>query len=251
MRQMQQADPTEGIIFGIWPVIEALKSGNEIERVLIQAGARSPQISEIFSQLKSRGIPYQIVPVEKLNRVTRKNHQGVIAFAAAVTYQKLAHILPMLFEAGIDPFILVLDKVTDVRNVGAIARSAEAAGVHAIVVPTRGNARLGADAVKASAGALTRLNICREDNLKETLQLMKESGLKIAAVTEKADSLLWNTVLKGPVGLLLGSEEEGISEAYLQMADVRLKIPMLGQIGSLNVSVAAGIVCFEVVRQRM
>lgn len=247
---MYKSDSAEELIFGTWPVIEAIKAGNEIEKVLIQAGARSPQIVEIINLLKAKAVPFQMVPIEKLNRVTRKNHQGVIAYVAAVTYQKLSNILPMLYEAGMNPFLLVLDRVTDVRNVGAIARSAEAAGVHAIVVPSRGNARLGADAVKTSAGALARMNVCREDNLKTTIQYMKESGVKVVAITEKADGLIWNTNLDGPIALLLGSEEEGISDAYLSLADLKVKIPMLGEIGSLNVSVAAGITCFEVVRQR-
>lgn len=247
---MSQENTQSAFIFGTRPLIEALKSGIEIEKVLIQSGSRSPQLSEVIRLTRERSVPYQMVPVEKLNRITRKNHQGVIAFTSAVVYQKLEYILPMLFEAGLTPFILILDKVTDVRNFGAIARTAEASGVHAIVFPTRGSALIGADAVKTSAGALTRINICREENLKTTIDFLKQSGLKIAAVSEKSDKQIWDNDLNGPIALILGSEETGISGAYLQMADLHLRIPMTGSIESLNVSVAAGIACYEVVRQR-
>lgn len=245
-----QKGHTKDFIFGTWPVIEALRSNRQIDKIMIQAGARSPQISEIIGLAKGSQIPFQMVPIDKLNRLCRKNHQGVIAYIAAVSYQRLDMLIPMVFEAGEEPFILILDRITDVRNIGAIARTAEAAGVHAIVVPTKGNARLGADAVKASAGALSRVNICREENLKDSIQFLKNSGLRIAALTEKTDSILWEQKLSGPLALLLGSEDEGISEAYLKLADAKLKIPMLGEIGSLNVSVAAGIACFEIVKSR-
>jgi 23S rRNA (guanosine2251-2'-O)-methyltransferase len=241
----------QDMIFGTRPIIEALRSGMEMEKILVQTGAKSPQISEILIEAKNNEVPYQLVPVEKLNRLTRKNHQGVIAFISPVVYQKIEFIIPMLFEAGETPFIIIMDKVTDVRNFGAIARSAEAAGVHAILIPSRGSALITADAVKSSAGAITRINICREDNLKTTIEFLKDSGLKIAAITEKAEGLIWEADLKGPLVLIMGSEETGISEAYLKMADLRLKIPMLGSIESLNVSVAAGIACFEIIRQRM
>ncbi len=238
-------------IYGIWPVIEALRAGTEIEKLLLQSGVRSPQLSEIMGLAKRLSVPFQWVPPEKLNRITRKNHQGVIAFMASVEYQKIEHLLPLLFEAGIDPFLLLLDKITDVRNIGAIARTAEAAGVHALLIPARGSALIGADAVKASAGALTRINICREDNLKDTIGLLKESGVKVVAISEKTDRLIWQSDLKGPIALLLGSEDQGVSPAYLELADEKLSIPMLGEIRSLNVSVAAGIACYEVVRNRM
>ncbi len=241
---------SKDFIFGTWPVIEAIRSNRQIDKIMIQAGARSPQISEIIGLAKTSQIPFQMVPIDKLNRICRKNHQGVIAYIAAVSYQRLDMLIPMVFESGIDPFILILDRITDVRNIGAIARTAEAAGVDAIVVPSKGSARLGADAVKASAGALSRVNICREENLKDSIQFLKNSGLRIAALTEKTDSVLWEQKLSGPLALLLGSEDEGISEAYLKLADSKLKIPMLGEIGSLNVSVAAGIACFEIVKAR-
>lgn len=247
---MQKEVTGNEMIFGTRPVIEALRSGADVEKILIQSSTRSPQTNEIVQLAKEHEVPVQMVPVEKLNRLTRKNHQGVVAFVAQVSYQKLNALVPMIFEAGMEPFLLILDKITDVRNLGAIARTAESAGVHALVMPSRGSAMINADAVKTSAGALHRINLCREDNLKTTIQFLKESGLKVAAVTEKASVDVWKANLTGPIALIMGSEDIGISEEYLKLADIRIKIPMLGSIESLNVSVAAGISCYEIVRQR-
>ncbi len=238
------------IIFGVHPVMEALKAGVEVEKLMVQNAARSPQMTEILRLARQLEVPVQMVPVEKLNRLTRKNHQGIVAFTAHLSYQKLSAVLPMIFEAAMEPFLLILDRITDVRNFGAIARSAEASGVHALVVPSRGSAQINAEAVKTSAGALHRVNVCREENLKTTLHYLKESGVKIVAVTEKASVEYWKADLQGPVALILGAEDTGISEEYLKMADVRIKMPMMGEIQSLNVSVAAGIACYEIVRQR-
>ncbi len=237
-------------IFGMRPVIEALKAGTEVEKIMLQNSVRSPQTHELTSLARHLGIPVQMVPLEKLNRLTKRNHQGVLAYTAQITYQKLASLLPMIFEAGMEPFMLILDKLTDVRNIGAIARTAEASGAHAIVLPSRGSALINADAVKTSTGALHRINVCREDNLKTAITFLKESGLKVAAITEKAAVNYWEADLSGPVALILGSEDVGISEEYLKLADVRVKMPMLGEIQSLNVSVAAGVACYEIVRQR-
>lgn len=238
------------IIFGVHPVMEALKAGVEVEKLMVQNTARSPQMTEILRLARQLEVPVQMVPVEKLNRLTRKNHQGIVAFTAHLSYQKLSAVLPMIFEAAMEPFLLILDRITDVRNFGAIARSAEASGVHALVVPSRGSVQINAEAVKTSAGALHRVNVCREENLKTTLHYLKESGVKIVAVTEKASVEYWKADLQGPVALILGAEDTGISEEYLKMADVRIKMPMMGEIQSLNVSVAAGIACYEIVRQR-
>jgi 23S rRNA (guanosine2251-2'-O)-methyltransferase len=246
-------NPTQSsdFIFGTWPVIEALRKGQEIEKILIVHGIRSAQISEITGLAKESNVPVQYVPVEKLNRITRKNHQSVIAFVSPVVYQTIEQLIPMIYDEGREPFILMLDRVTDVRNFGAIARSAEAAGVDAIVIPSRGSALITGDAVKTSAGALTRINVCRMDNLKTTIDFLKDSGLTIAAVSEKAEKLIWENELSGPIALILGSEEDGISDAYLKKADIHLKFPMTGKVASLNVSVASGLACFEVLRQRI
>jgi len=222
-----------------------------MEKILVVQGMRSPQIAEVISMAKEFQYPVQFVPVEKLNRITRKNHQGVLAFISPINYQLIEQIIPMIYDEGRMPFILLLDRITDVRNFGAISRSAEASGVDAIVIPSRGSAMVNADAMKTSAGALSLINLCRVENLKTTIDFLKESGLKIAAVSEKTDLNAWENDLTGPIALLLGSEEDGISEAYLKKADIHVKFPMVGSVESLNVSVAAGIACFEVLRQRL
>ncbi|MBN2614906.1 MAG: 23S rRNA (guanosine(2251)-2'-O)-methyltransferase RlmB [Bacteroidales bacterium] len=247
----QSNQESQDMIYGTRPLMEAIRSGKEIEKVLLQHGIKTPVFHELMSLLKEHEIPFQWVPVEKLNRITRKNHQGVIATVSPVSFYKIDQILPSLYEQGDTPFILVLDRVTDIRNFGGLLRTAESAGVHAVLVPDKGTAPLNSDAVKSSAGAVFKVPICREHNLKDSLTFLKESGLKVVAVTEKADHYHFRENLTGPVALLMGSEGTGISEAYLKLTDVRVKIPMLGTIESLNVSVAAGILMHEVVRQRM
>jgi len=237
-------------VFGIRPVIEAVEAGKEVDKVMIQRGLQGDLAKQLLRLLKERNIPFQTVPLEKLNRLTRKNHQGVFAFLAEVEYASLFQLLPALFESGRDPLIVVLDRITDVRNFGAIVRSAECLGAHAILLPSRGASPVGADALKTSAGALQRIPICREDNLKRALSDLKQSGLRLVACTEKAQGVLFEADLTGPLALILGSEEDGISEAYLDLCDERCAIPMLGQTASLNVSVSAGIFLAEVIRQR-
>jgi 23S rRNA (guanosine2251-2'-O)-methyltransferase len=246
---MKEQDLQE-MVFGTRPLIEAYNAGREIEKVLLLKGGKSPQMAEIIGLAHAHDTPVQYVPVEKLNRITRKNHQGVVAFISPIVYQFIDQLIPFLYEQGKEPFIIVLDRITDVRNFGAIARSAEAAGAHALLIPTRGSALITADAVKTSAGALNQLAVCRVENLKTSIDFLKNSGLLIAAVSEKSDKNIWDVQLQGPIALIMGSEEDGISDAYLKKADVHLRIPMSGQTASLNVSVAAGIACFEILRQR-
>lgn len=250
VKDMDMTNAGGQLIYGMRPVIEALEAGIELDKLFVLRGGRSPQSNQLLKLAREAGIPVQYVPEEKLNRLTRQNHQGVVAYTASVSYQKIASLLPMIFEAGIDPFIIMLDHITDVRNLGAIARTAEASGAHAIVIPSRGGALVNADAIKTSAGALTRMNVCREDNLHSTADYLKESGLKLVAITEKADELLWNANLKGPLALILGAEDTGISKSMLDRADIAVKIPMSGNIASLNVSVAAGMACYELLRQK-
>ncbi len=238
------------MIYGLRPVYEALAAGKEIEKVLIQKGLRGPLYSDVWQLIKSYGVPSQFVPVEKLNATTRANHQGLIAFLSPIEYQDITSIVPLLFEQGKMPFFLFLDRITDVRNLGAIARTADCSGVHALIVPARGSALITADAVKTSAGALHHLPVCRSHQPEHTLRYLKESGLRIAAVTEKSQTLYHKADLTGPVVLVMGSEEDGISRNLLDLADERLAIPVLGQISSLNVSVAAGVLMYEVLRQR-
>lgn len=238
------------MIFGIRPIIEALEAGKELEGLYLQKGLSGNLYKELQSSLHKYNVPYQWVPVEKLNRMTGKNHQGVIAYISPIVFQPIEEIITAIFEKGEEPLILILDRITDVRNFGAIVRTAECAGVHAIVIPFKGSAQINADGVKTSAGALHRVSICRELNLKNTLQYLKESGVQIVSCTEKSDDILFEGDYKGPLAIILGSEEDGISPEYLSMSDQKVKIPMLGEIGSLNVSVSAGVILFEALRQR-
>jgi len=239
------------MVFGIRAIMEAIESGKEIEKLMIQNGLRGELYHEFFQLIRYHKIPFSNVPVQALNRITRKNHQGVIAYLSPITYQNIENLIPMLYEEGKNPFILILDRVTDVRNFGAIARTAECSGVDAIVVPSRGAATINEDAIKTSAGALHKISVCREDNLKETLDYIKNSGIKIFGVSEKADDYYYNMDFTDPVALILGSEENGISQAYMPYLDGFTKIPMMGQIESLNVSVAGGVLMFEVAKQRL
>lgn len=238
------------MVYGIRPVMEAIDSGKEAEKVFIQKGLRSDNFGELMKMIKDRSIPYQIVPMEKLNRLTRKNHQGVVAYISPVVFYQIEDVLPGIYEAGKTPFILVLDKITDVRNFGAILRTAECTGVDAVIMPSKNSAQLNSGTIKSSAGAIYKIPICRSENLKQTLEFLQQSGLQIVAATEKAEQNCFETELNGPLALLMGSEGEGISGEYLKKVDLEVKIPLMGEIDSLNVSVATGVLLYEVVRQR-
>jgi len=230
--------------------MEALQSGQPFEKIFLRKGMQGEVFRELFSLVRGHRVPYQFVPQEKLNRISSGNHQGVIAILSLLEYQKVENILPALYEQGETPFFVVLDRITDVRNLGAIARTAEAAGCHALVVPEHNSALVNADAVKTSSGALMHLPVCREENLRKSLQYMKDSGLMLIAVTEKGNERFDIPDMRSPIALVMGSEEKGISPELLRMADHLVTIPMYGKVASLNVSVAAGILIYEVVRQR-
>ncbi len=239
------------IIYGFQPVMEAIDAGRDIEKLFLLSNLHPGKLKELKKAATILKIPFQFVPKEKLNRLTRQNHQGVVAFVSPINYAKVENIIPGLYEAGQTPFLLILDKVTDVRNLGSIARTAECAGVHAIILPSRGSALINSDAIKTSAGALNKLDVCRVPNLKETIVFLKDSGIKVVAASEKAEKAVYETEFKKPVAVIMGSEEKGVSEAYLELCDDVVSIPMLGETQSLNVSVAAGIILFEVVKQRL
>lgn len=239
------------LIFGTRAVIEALNAGKDVEKILVQKGLSNELYNQLRQALKGKTVPIQFVPPEKLKRITDKNHQGVVAYLTEITYYSLEEELALVFEKGEVPLVLVLDRVTDVRNFGAIARSAECAGVHLIVIPSRGAAQINGDAIKTSAGALHRLKVCRKDNLKNSLEYLKESGLQIIACHEKTNHLIYDADFTQPTVVIMGSEENGISNEYLKRSDMQVKIPMTGSIASLNVSVASGIVLFEAVKQRL
>ncbi len=244
-------DNTDNLIFGTRAVIEAVNAGKEIDKIIIQKGLSNQLYSELRKAIKDLDIPIQIVPPEKINRITSKNHQGVLAFIAQVTYYEVEELLATVFEKGKTPLVMILDRVTDVRNFGAIARSADCSGVDFMIIPSRGAAQINADAVKTSAGALNRMKVCRVDNLKNTIDYLKEYGLQIVSCHEKTESYYFNADLTKPTAIIMGSEENGISNEYLKRSDIQVKIPMVGNIASLNVSVAAGIILFEAVKQRL
>lgn len=241
----------DNLIFGMRAVIEALEAGKDIEKILIQKGLSNELYNQLRQTLSGQTVPIQFVPPEKLKRLTDKNHQGVIAYLTEINYYTADALLAEVFEKGNTPLVLILDRVTDVRNFGAIARGAECAGVDFIIIPSRGAAQINGDAIKTSAGALHRLKVCREDNLKTTLEFLKESGLQIVSCHEKTDALIYEADFTRPTAIIMGSEENGISQEYLKRSDKQVKIPMAGKIASLNVSVAAGIVLFEAVKQRL
>lgn len=238
-------------IFGIRAVMEAIEAGRNIDKVLVKKDLSGDLANELFTLMRENRIVAQRVPLQKIDRITRKNHQGVVALLSAVTYHSLENLVPMLFEEGCIPFIVVLDQITDVRNFGAIARTCECAGVDAIVIPRHGSVSVQADAVKTSAGALNHIPVCRERNTFSAVRYLKESGFNVVAVTEKTDKIYTSADFTVPTALVMGAEDTGISADVMNLCDTKVAIPMFGNIGSLNVSVAAGVMIYEVVRQRL
>lgn len=239
------------LIYGTRALIEAARSGRQVEKVFLQAGLTNDLMKELVTALKEHSIPFSFVPAEKLNRLTQRNHQGAVGLLAAVQYAELQPIIDYSYSQGRTPFLLLLDRITDVRNFGAVARTCECAGLDAIIVEEKGNAPVTSDAVKTSAGALHHLPVCRVKSMKQTLKTLRDNGIQVVACTEKAGQDLYTVDLSGPIALLLGSEEDGIAAPLLKDADQLVKIPMRGKIESLNVSVAAGIAIYETVRQQM
>ncbi len=242
--------PKDDFIYGSRAIIEAINAGKEIDKLLLQKDVKNELTTELLIAARDFNIPVQKVPIEKLNRITRKNHQGAVAFVSSVVYASLDNIISEAYSKGEVPLLIVLDRITDVRNFGAIARTAECVGAHGIVIPSRGSAQVGSDAMKTSAGALNFIPVCRADNLKTTLREIRDNGITVLACTEKASDLVYQHDLTVPIALLMGSEEDGISPEYLKLADRLCKLPIKGNIESLNVSVATSVVLYEVVRQR-
>lgn len=238
------------IIYGLRPVIEAIDGDTRIDRVLMQNGLSGPLAGDLKGRIRDKNIPFQFVPVEKLNRLTKGNHQGVVALISPIEFKQAMELIPSLMESDRAPLLLLLDHVTDVRNFGAIVRTAECTGVDAVIIPDHGTAQVGDDAVKTSSGALLRVPICREPNLKTVLNLARQCGLQIVAATEKGATDYLEVDFAKPTLLIMGAEETGISPELLKMADCRAKLPILGQVQSLNVSVAAAVFMYEVLRQR-
>ncbi|GEO20633.1 23S rRNA (guanosine(2251)-2'-O)-methyltransferase RlmB [Cyclobacterium qasimii] len=237
-------------IFGIRPIMEALNADREIDKILVNKELKGDLLKELLAIAKEKKLPVTKVPDTKLNRITRKNHQGVIAYISSIAYASWENVVDSTFTKGEAPLILMLDRVTDVRNFGAIARTAEVAGVHGIIIPEKSSAQINSDAVKTSAGALNFLPVSRVRNLYYTLKDLKKSGLKVVGVTEKTDRMMYAADLTTPTVLVMGSEEDGVSDELLGLCDEFVKVPVHGQIESLNVSVATGIVIYEAIRQR-
>ncbi len=237
-------------IFGTRAVIEAIKAGREIEKIYIQSGLNNDLIKELINTAATHKAPYSFIPQVKLDRLSNKNHQGVVCVLSAVQYVPLENIIDKCYSEGREPFFLIVDRVTDVRNFGALARTAECAQVDAMIIADKGNAPITGDAMKTSAGALNHLPVCRVKDMKKTFQLLKDNGIQIIACTEKATNTIYQIDLNTPVAIIMGSEEDGISPQMLKEADHLAKIPLMGSIESLNVSVAAGIVVYEKIRQR-
>jgi 23S rRNA (guanosine2251-2'-O)-methyltransferase len=227
-----------------------VKAGREIEKIFIQTGLSNDLVKELIALAKEKEVPLSFTPQQKLNKLSTKNHQGVICLLSAVQYAVLEDLIDKAYNDGKEPFFLILDRITDVRNFGAITRTAECAGLTGVIIPDRGNAPITADAMKTSAGALSYLPVCRVKDLKKTIQTLKENGITVLACTEKASQPIYEIDMRSPVALILGSEEDGISPTLIKDADYLVKIPMFGNIASLNVSVSAGIALFEVIRQK-
>ena len=238
-------------IFGIRPIIEVIKSGKTIDKLFIQKGLHNESFATLWKLVRENRINYKHVPVEKMNRLTKKNHQGVFAFISPIDFYNIEDIIPNLYEEGKSPLILILDRITDVRNFGAIARTAECSNVDCIIVPEQNSAAINSDAMKTSSGALNNIKICRTWNLKMTLQMLKDSGIQIVSCTEKTNNKIYSVNYQIPTAIILGSEENGISSEFLKFSDEKVKIPILGNIESLNVSVACGVILYEIVRQRL
>lgn len=245
---MEKVKNKQQIVYGLRPVIEALSSGQQVERVLVQNGLNSSLLNELRACLKEHDTPFQYVPMEKLNKMTTGNHQGVVATIAAVKYHSFMDLVEAIPEAAT---VVMLDHITDVRNMGAIARTAECTGVAALIVPDHGSAAINEDAIKTSSGALLRLPVCREQNLKTVVNLAKQYGYQVVAATEKGAVHYREVDYRQPTLLIMGNEETGISPDLLKMSDIRAKLPIVGEVASLNVSVAAGVFMYEALEQRM
>lgn len=238
------------MIYGTRAVMEAIRAGKQIEKIMIQSGLTNDLIKELIHTAKENQVAYTFVPAEKLKRMSSKNHQGVITLLSSVTYVPLQNVIDKAYDEGREPFFIILDRVTDVRNFGAIARTAECAGVDAIIIGEKGSAPITSDAMKTSAGALNYLAVCREKDIRKTIKFLHDNGIRVLACTEKTEKTIYEAEVSGPVAVIMGSEEDGISNELLRDADELLSIPMKGKIGSLNVSVATGVAIYEIVRRR-
>ena len=238
-------------LFGMHPVLEAVKAGRKFDKVLLKQGLEGPQFRELLDLLIQNDINYQFVPIQRLDRAVRGSHQGVIAYISQIDYVSIEEIVNNALAKSANPILVILDGVSDVRNLGAIARTLECVGGCGVIVPAKGGAAINADAVKASAGALMRMDTCKVSNLRLAAYYLKQNGFKLISCTEKTDGLIYDVDMTGPVAIVMGSEGKGISQAMLELSDEKAAIPMSGEITSLNVSVATSVILYEAVRQRL
>ncbi|MNK46030.1 23S rRNA (guanosine-2'-O-)-methyltransferase RlmB [compost metagenome] len=248
---LMNPEKKDDFIFGLRPVMEALEAGKTVDKIFLQNALTGEIYFELKQLLAKHNLRPNYVPLEKLNRFTRKNHQGVVAFISDVPFHKIEDVLPQLFEEGKTPFILILDRLTDVRNFGAICRTAECVGVDAILIPEKGGAPINSDAIKTSAGAIYNIKICKEKNLAHSVDFLQQSGIKVFSATEKAQKLIYDVDFTEPCAIVMGNEETGISKEVLHHSDEKIKLPIEGKTQSLNVSVACGAILYEAVRQKI
>ncbi|WP_338732983.1 23S rRNA (guanosine(2251)-2'-O)-methyltransferase RlmB [Mangrovimonas cancribranchiae] len=237
-------------IFGLRAIIEAIESGKTVDKLFIQKGLQGELYKELHDLVKKENISYSVVPVEKLNRLSHKNHQGVVAQISPIDFYDLDNLVMSVIESGKTPLFLLLDQLSDVRNFGAIIRTAECTGVNGIIIQKKGGAPVNADTIKTSAGAVFKIPICKVDHIKDAVFHLQASGIKVVAATEKTDNFIYDVSFKEPTGIIMGAEGKGISPSVLKAVDEKAKLPLLGDIESLNVSVACGAFLYEVVRQR-
>ncbi|WP_103863676.1 23S rRNA (guanosine(2251)-2'-O)-methyltransferase RlmB [Aquimarina sp. I32.4] len=240
----------ESLIFGIRSIIEAITAGKTIDKLFLQKGLQGDLSKELVTLVRKQNITITHVPIEKLNRLTRKNHQGAVAYISPIDFYDLENLVIKVTESGETPLFLVLDQLSDVRNFGAIIRTAECTGVHGIIIQKKGGAPVSADTVKTSAGAIYKIPICKVDHIKDAIFYLQGSGIQVVAATEKTSSTIYETNLTTPTAIIMGSEGKGVSQSVLKLVDHQAKLPMFGDIGSLNVSVACGVFLYETIRQR-
>lgn len=241
----------ETTIFGIRAIIEAIKSGKTIDKVFLQKGSRGELFQELERLVRTEGINSSYVPIEKLNRLSRGNHQGAVAQISPIEFHNIDDLVLNVIESGTTPLFLLLDQLSDVRNFGAIVRTAECTGVSGIIIQKKGGAPINGDTIKTSAGAIFKIPICKVDHIKDAVYHLQSSGIKVIAATEKAEDTIYNLSLNDPCAIIMGSEGRGINPSVLKAVDELAKLPILGDIESLNVSVACGAFLYEAVRQRI
>lgn len=237
-------------VYGIRAVLEAINANQPINKIFVQKGLKGELYKELESTVRKNGISLSYVPVEKLNRLTRNNHQGVVAQISPVEFHNFEALVEKVIAEEKQPLFLMLDGVSDVRNFGAIIRTAECSGVHGIIIPKNGAAPITDDTVKTSAGAAFNVPIAKVDHLKDAVFYLQSSGIVVTGATEKADEEIYSVDFNKPTAIIMGSEDKGISPSTLSIINHKAKLPLMGKIGSLNVSVACGVFLYEVVRQR-